>query len=144
MRRTVAASRRDQPTHTPNTTSHTMTPTPFSHADCSSSEWSRCQRRTWCCMCRRSYQCARSTPGTGESAKNCAHDDEWSSMRSTGSLDSPSSTIPGRAASRRATSSGSAFFRVSRKTPSAPSSRTTAASSVRSSAPRWVPTSHGL
>ena len=38
------------------------------------------------------------TPGTGESAKNCAHDVEWSAIRSTGSFDSPSSTIPGRAA----------------------------------------------
>ena len=97
MRRKVAASRRSSrptPRRRPPRPSRR---TPLTQADCSSSEWSRCQRRMWCSMCRRSYQCARSTPGTGESANHCAQD-AWSSIRSTASLDSPSSTTgrPGR------------------------------------------------
>ena len=63
-------------------------------------------------------------------------------MRASGSVDSPSSATSGPIAARRP---GRASFIVSRKTPSAPSSRTsrpTASSSATGS--RRVPVSHGL
>ena len=66
-------------------------------------------------------------------------------MRASGSVDSPSSAIPGRIASSAARRPGCASFIVSRKTPSAPSSRTSSAIATSSATgSRRVPTSHGL
>ena len=76
-------------------------PTPFSQALCSSSAWSRFQRRVWWSMWRCSNQRARSTPGTALSENHCAHERWWSQTRASGSVDSPSSAIPGRTAVER-------------------------------------------
>ena len=62
-------------------------------------------------------------------------------IRASGSVDSPSKAASGSAAR----SSGIASFIVSRKTPSAPSSRTSSATAAASpTGSRRVPTSHGL
>ena len=75
-------------------------------------------------MCRCSNQRARITPGTRLSANHCAHDRWWSHTRASGSVDSPSNATPGPTASSRP---GRASFIVSRKSPSAPRSRTSPA-----------------
>ena len=146
MCRSVEASRSFQPTHDPNTASHTTIPVPFTQADCSSSLWSRFHRRVWCSMWRRSNQCAASTPGAGVSANHCAQLISWSPMRSSGTRDSPSSTgggiqrLPGprRGPARlRASCRGTRRRRRARSTSTASSS-----ASLRGS--RRVPTSHGL
>ncbi len=145
MRRSVASSRRFQPTHTPNTASHTRIPVPFIHADWSSPLWSRFQRRMECIMWRRSYQWARCTPGASESANHWAQLSRWSSTRWLGTRDSPSRTCGGSAPVSARVSFASPSLRVSRKTPSTPSSATSAASSAASSRPvRRVPVSQGL
>ena len=90
-------------------------------------------------MWRCSNQRARITPATRLSANHCAHDRWWSHTRVSGSVDSPSKATPGPTASTRP---GRASFIVSRKTPSAPRSRTSpamTASCPRSSSARRLP-----
>ena len=126
-RAAVARSRSFQPTQAPKTFSQTSMPTPFSQALRSSSAWLRFQRRVWWSMCRCSNQRARITPGTGCPRTTAPRRGGGRRSARAGASTRPRTRRP---AARRAAPACASFI-VSRKTPSAPSSRTSCADRLR-------------